>query len=61
MLHKNVKLQKTLNSNDMGPKSTSNENLDMVSKITDQNIKNVYTQLEKHKVLLEDRFNRMEI
>ena len=35
--------------------------MDMVSKITDQNIKSVFGQLEKHKALMEDRFNRMEI
>lgn len=34
--------------------------MDVLSKVTDQNIKNVYNMLEKHKIVVEDRLGRIE-
>ena len=31
-----------------------------MSKVTDQNIKNIYNTLEKHKIVVEDRLGRIE-
>lgn len=58
MMHKNLNLQKNLTSKNV--EKEKSEHLDMVSKITDQNVKNVFTALERHKVSMEDRMNRME-
>jgi hypothetical protein len=33
----------------------------MVSKITDQNVRNVFNALEKHKLMIEEKFNKIEI
>ena len=33
----------------------------MVSKITDQNVRNVFNALEKHKLMIEEKFHQMEV
>jgi len=33
----------------------------MVSKITDQNVRNVFNALEKHKMQIEEKFNKLEV
>lgn len=59
-------LSKTGNKNlleplDQNKFSEKSEQVEQINRVTDQNIRNVFNALEKHKLLLEDRFNRHDI
>lgn len=59
MIHKNANLANNMNSQSFGKEKS--DQIEMVSKITDQNVRNVFNALEKHKLTIEDKFNVIEI
>lgn len=59
MIHKNANLASSMTNQNFGKER--NEQIEMVSKITDQNVRNVFNALEKHKLMMDEKFNRMEI
>lgn len=59
MIHKNANLANSMTSQNFGKERS--EQIEMVSKITDQNVRNVFNALEKHKLMIEEKFNKAEV
>ena len=60
LIHKNANLASTLNNSNGGGKER-NEQIEIVSKITDQNVRNVFNAFEKHKLYIEEQFKVSKI
>jgi len=61
LLQKNNSLSKGVNSEAFAGLAGKSEQIEMINRVTDQNVRNVFSALEKHKLLLEDRFSRYEV
>ena len=59
MIHKNANLTNTMSASNFGREK--GEQIELVSKVTDQNVRNVYNALETHKNMVEERFSELQI
>jgi putative lipoic acid-binding regulatory protein len=61
LLHKNSSLSKNVQASALHGLVGKNEQVEAMNKVIDQNVRNLYSALEKHKLLLEDKFRQYEL
>lgn len=59
LIHKGANLQNSLSNAAYGKEKS--EQIEMVSKITDQNVRNVFNAFEKHKAMMDEKFTNQEV